>query len=479
MPTADLTTPEEEFGSATIGVTNVSREYLAAGTNEPRVAIFGISLTKTGFESWISVYRRNDPGGEPIIELSLPSTTLDAAFRTIEQVLRDRGGMPGGTRSEIAVTDQTSTTKGAGGTLEPRPPTPRDRSHAGPDEARPPSEDIARLTGTGPEPGPASRAETLGPEVPAPPSAIEVPADVADLIDYHLTQFETATESWRVPIETGLRYIMLPGMAPQDWRAGMRSVADVLRIGTGTAEGTAVGVLADANRALSAFPETRGISRIVDVASHITTAAGVAESVASGQGVGAGGVVGIVMIGVGAAMGTTAQSKAKQLAKKLAGKKDPPFIASEGKQPRTITKEEFVKDYVDRAPLTNKERNDIRRRVQELHANLDWRGQTGKTTAIVIARAPDGTLQILVASSEKSLRKQVREKLLPEEIQCPGNKRADPDNPDDHFHHAEVNGINVAVSTGWKVVEIFPSRNACPLCAEMRELLGTVINDPT
>ena len=485
MPDANVSTPDEEFRTRTADVTNVSEPYIVhhlGGTDEPRVATFGVATTATGFESWIRAYRLDDAGGKPVFELSLPSTTLDAAYIALSS-LRDRAGLSEETRSEIVPANRANTTKEAGSGLEPRPPTPNDRSHAGPDRARPASEHLERLIGTGPEPGPAGRAGTLDPEVPRPPSSIEVPSDVADYIDYHLTQFERATESWRVPIETGLRFVLLPGMAPQDWRANLRDAADVLRFGTGMAEGTVAGVLTDANRALSAFPETRGTSRAIDVASYIVTAASITESVASGQGVGANNLVGIVMTGVGAALGGAASKKAKAKAKKLAGKKgkkEPPFISSEGKQPRTVTKEEFVKDYVDPPTYTDKERDAYRQWVQELHAALQSKiAQAGRTTAIIIARAPDGTLVTLVASSEKSLRKQIREKLRPDDIQCPGNKKADPDNPDDHFHHAEVNGINVVVSTGWKLVEIFPSRNACPLCRQMRELLGILISDPT
>jgi len=452
---ANVSVPESEIGTFTVNVPRYTDVYTKPFSTEQRFAVQGIFTSEKGFEASISVFRKKEDGGfEFVYTDSLASSDLNAALVDLGR-LRGAAGIPESTRDTI---------------LEPRAPTPQDRSHAGPDVARDPFENLARIPGPGLEPAPSERAEMIAPE------SIEAPSDVADWIDYQVSQHERATADWRVPLEAGLRVVLpIPGMNPEDWRNTVRSGADILRIGQGAAQGTARGALEDINRALSVFPETRGISRVVNVLSTVSTAAGIIESVANGQGLG--GEAAMMVI---SAVSAVAAKKAKKLAKKLAeGKgKQPMVIVSEGMQPRVIDKEEFVRDYVDAGPLSEAERKRIQKRVQELHSGLDKRGQGGKTTAIIVARDENGQIQLLVASSEKSVRKGVREKMNPDEIQCPGNKRVDPDNDNDHFHHAEMNGINVVVSTGWKIVELFPSRNACPLCRQMRAELGLIITDP-
>ncbi len=66
----------------------------------------------------------------------------------------------------------------------------------------------------------------------------------------------------------------------------------------------------------------------------------------------------------------------------------------------------------------------------------------------------------------------------PGEIEVPGVSKRKDGSPDDHAHHAEVNAIAAAVSSGYKIVEVFPSRPACGLCAQIRDNLRLPIPDP-
>jgi len=74
----------------------------------------------------------------------------------------------------------------------------------------------------------------------------------------------------------------------------------------------------------------------------------------------------------------------------------------------------------------------------------------------------------------------VRSKMkTPKEQEARGSRRVDPDDPNDHAHHAEFKLVEWAASNNLKIVEIFPSRTACPLCRQMRSRLGVPITDPT
>jgi hypothetical protein len=57
----------------------------------------------------------------------------------------------------------------------------------------------------------------------------------------------------------------------------------------------------------------------------------------------------------------------------------------------------------------------------------------------------------------------------------PGNKER-PKEAQVSYHHAEHHGVQIAMSNGYKIVEIYPSRPACPDCSGFREMGITVID---
>jgi hypothetical protein len=94
----------------------------------------------------------------------------------------------------------------------------------------------------------------------------------------------------------------------------------------------------------------------------------------------------------------------------------------------------------------------LEQRAKEIHGALPEATQRRTTTAVAEVTNPDGTKQILVASSEKNLRPSQRAALRPGEVAVSGTG------------HAEQTIINAAKESGQKVEAVAASRPICPSC---------------
>jgi hypothetical protein len=92
-------------------------------------------------------------------------------------------------------------------------------------------------------------------------------------------------------------------------------------------------------------------------------------------------------------------------------------------------------------------------RAKEIHSALPEATQRRTTTAVAEVTNPDGSKQILVASSEKNLRPSQRAALRPGEVAVVGKG------------HAEQTIIDAAKAGGQKVDAVAASRPICPSCA--------------
>jgi filamentous hemagglutinin len=93
-------------------------------------------------------------------------------------------------------------------------------------------------------------------------------------------------------------------------------------------------------------------------------------------------------------------------------------------------------------------------RAKEIHSALPADTQRRTTTAVGSVMNPDGSVQLLVGSSEKSLRPAQRAVLKSYETAVSG------------LGHAEVKIINAAKQLGQKIMEIAASRPICDACAK-------------
>ena len=274
-------------------------------------------------------------------------------------------------------------------------------------------------------------------------------------------------------METFLRLSYGPTLDFQAWRDQVRGAADLLRIGEGAAEGTFRGYLDDAQRALSVIPETRSLRPVLDAASMAITGAGVVESMVAGKGIGREGKARLAAMILGAALGAKGKGKS-------AGQAVPPSIDAEGHQPRTIAKKEFVANHVADRQLTPKQIAARKQRVKRCTPTSlatsekgrrpprspSWRHRTASCSISSVqarSRSPVGSSR--GCAGTRSL--------------TPGHNRDQTRSKEtDHFHHAEPAGVMAAVSSDFKIVAVFPSWDACPLCLQMIENLGIPIFDP-
>lgn len=234
------------------------------------------------------------------------------------------------------------------------------------------------------------------------------------------------------------------------------AVIDSRRLGEGVAKGTWAGVKEDAGRLTMLLPQGRAtmalstglmISDVVDAARDPSTAS-----------------VGSAAFNAGMALAS--RGKVARGGRRRSGSHE-------------LQQRDFAREYMSRRTLTAREIGALRRRVKRLQNLLEQVGRNRSTTAIVVAEDPrTGQLIKLVSSSRGRLPRRIREKLSRDEYECPGNRKSRNASPKDHAHHAEMNALQTVVSSGYKVVAIVPSRNACALCAEARVNLGVPIIDP-
>jgi hypothetical protein len=92
----------------------------------------------------------------------------------------------------------------------------------------------------------------------------------------------------------------------------------------------------------------------------------------------------------------------------------------------------------------------------------------GPTTAVGLARDPNGKWQVLVGSSEGALRKMQFLSLQANEQEVRGQPRT----------HAEVNVLNGARDQGMTLFFIAPSRSACPACQYTMAANNVIIINP-
>jgi hypothetical protein len=201
---ADVSVAESEFHTFTTDVTRLSDAYNFFGEN--RFAKFGVFQTAEGFTSSVTLYRKVEGGGyEPIGPgRTLTSPTLEKAIVDMRS-LRRWAGVPDSDRGTIQTpVERANKTKDPFTSTkreEPTEPTPVERAQSVPTDAPPVSPPSATPDGEpGNEaPGPAGRADDPE-ETPGPPASIEAPSDVADWVDYHLTQYERANANWLGPM---------------------------------------------------------------------------------------------------------------------------------------------------------------------------------------------------------------------------------------------------------------------------------------
>ena len=97
----------------------------------------------------------------------------------------------------------------------------------------------------------------------------------------------------------------------------------------------------------------------------------------------------------------------------------------------------------------------LQSRADELHGNLPTRTKGATTTGVATVIKPDGSSETWVASSEKNLRRPVKDALNPGEIAISG------------VGHAEETIINAAKEKGYTVQAVASSRPVCADCEAM------------
>lgn len=271
---------------------------------------------------------------------------------------------------------------------------------------------------------------------------------------------------------TGLGFLNLS----MEFAKGMPlSLLDARRLGEGIQKGTWEGVKEDASRLAAILPQGRA-ARLLRAG---LTGADIAEAAASQDGRALAPTA--ATAAVGALLGARGGRKGRRMSSSGSGS------GSGGGSGRGSGKgtsdplldRDFARNHVSSRKLTPRELGHARRRVQDLHRRLEKIGRNRSTTAVLIAEDPrTGNLVRLVSSSRGTLPRRIRARLSRSEAACPGNRKSKNASERDHFHHAEVNALQTAVSSGFKVVAIAPSRSACGLCAQVRRNLGVTILDP-
>jgi hypothetical protein len=118
-----------------------------------------------------------------------------------------------------------------------------------------------------------------------------------------------------------------------------------------------------------------------------------------------------------------------------------------------------------------------KREVRHLAKGLDNR----KTIAIIIVEK-NGKREALIASSLEKLPPSVEKAARGHYrfVRGTGNRAGNPKDKNDpeytSYHHAEHTGISAALSSGYKVIAVYPSKPACGHCGGFRDLGFTVID---
>lgn len=328
------------------------------------------------------------------------------------------------------------------------PPTPENRLQTQPKDTQPI-----------PDAAPDHRTTTTKPSENHRTQHSSSASDIADAFDRQRDEAKRGIAIWRGQLDemvqdSGSIWSVLGATAAatalsvtelaMDQASGLLGVT---RLGQGVAQGTFSGVMEDVDRLASVLPQ----GRLVKALGMSADVYAVGKAAATG-----GDPLSIAANVAGAVIGAKSKKRGRQ-----AGGQDGNLRVQSARTLSQATRAKYLK------------------RVQELHKALDLRGRAGKTTAILIARDPKtGALKTLVSSSMERVPKKVRDKMKGNEYEVRGTKKSKNSSPNDHAHHAEVNGLSAIMSMGWEVVEVFPSRNACSLCSQMRKTLGVKITDP-
>ncbi len=120
--------------------------------------------------------------------------------------------------------------------------------------------------------------------------------------------------------------------------------------------------------------------------------------------------------------------------------------------------------------------------VQKLRTAMD-RIKDSKVTISIVVVEKNGVQEVWLSSSEPKVPAVVEkaaagfDKWVRGSGNSPDNRNRSPEERST-YHHAEQDAVSFAWSNGYKVVELYPSRAACPDCSKLRGMGITVIDPP-
>jgi hypothetical protein len=108
-----------------------------------------------------------------------------------------------------------------------------------------------------------------------------------------------------------------------------------------------------------------------------------------------------------------------------------------------------------------------------------------KVTLAIIVVEKNNKREVLLSSSLEKLPPEVERAAAGKGyryVRGTGNREGNPKSKDDpaytSYHHAEHAGISAALSSGYKVIAVYPSKPTCPHCGGFRDM-GFSIIDPS
>jgi hypothetical protein len=134
---------------------------------------------------------------------------------------------------------------------------------------------------------------------------------------------------------------------------------------------------------------------------------------------------------------------------------------------------------IPRRKLTRRQRHyqrEVQRLIEQLHPE-----QRKRVTVAILIVEKGGRREVWISTSLEKAPSQIEKAARRGHVVLRGSK-SDPGNKDRPrgekltHHHAEHDGISIAKSNGYKVLEVYPSRKACGQCSKFRDLGYTVID---
>lgn len=159
----------------------------------------------------------------------------------------------------------------------------------------------------------------------------------------------------------------------------------------------------------------------------------------------------------------------------------PPRSSDSAKGKGTAKRKPPPKKSTPLPPKLNRSDIYYRDQVMKLSKVMEERARGSRTLAIIVVEK-NGKRELLLSSSLQKLPPEV-EKAAGDRyryVRGTGNRKGNPKDKKDpaytSYHHAEHTGISAALSSGYKIIAVYPSKPACAHCGGFRDMGFTVID---